>query len=192
MKEMDIVIDIEKCRDETIEELRSPDELGDVEKSRSVGAISPGSGDKVKKEKRVWVSAKKSPKPPRPPAPRGLSLDAADQKLIKEISQLLMIKRARIERIKALRKAKAAAKTSSSSSGNFIAMLFTILFCVVIVFQGCHSSGIWRRNALTIGVSTSAKPDNVAIEVPMLSEVGSLKIMGMFSDAAKAKGGRAT
>lgn len=89
----------------------------------------------IGKEKRKTKSAKKPPKPPRPP--RGLSLDAYDQKLIKEIAQLAMMKRVRIERIKALKKIKAA-KASSSSSGSLFAMLFTIVFCLVILFQGIH------------------------------------------------------
>jgi hypothetical protein len=60
-------------------------------------------------------------------------LDAADQKLIKEISELAMLKRARIERMKALKKVKA---TKASSNSNLFAMVFTILFCLVILFQG--------------------------------------------------------
>ncbi|XP_059632825.1 uncharacterized protein LOC132275375 [Cornus florida] len=87
------------------------------------------------KEKRKKTSAKKPPKPPRPP--RSPSLDDADQKLIKEISELLVMKRARIERMKALKKMKAS--KASSSNGNLFAMLFTILFCLVIVFQGMCS-----------------------------------------------------
>ncbi|KAA8527347.1 hypothetical protein F0562_034938 [Nyssa sinensis] len=101
-------------------------------------------------EKHKKTSAKKPPKPPRPP--RGPSLDAADQKLIKEISELVMTKRARIERMKALKKMKAA-KASSSSNGNLFAMLFTILFCLVIIFQGMSS----RR---TSPVSFQGFPDS--------------------------------
>lgn len=100
---------------------------------------SEKSGDlsekKMGKENRKKISAKKPPKPPRPP--RGLSLDAADQKLIKEIAQLAMIKRARIERMKAMKKIKAA--KASSSSGSLLAMLFTVLFCIVLLFQGMSS-----------------------------------------------------
>ncbi|KAK2990208.1 hypothetical protein RJ640_014660 [Escallonia rubra] len=84
---------------------------------------------KVEKEKRKKPSAKKPPRPP-----RGLSLDAADQKLIKEIAEIAMMKRARIERMKALKKMKAS--KASSSVGNFLAMLLTILFLLVILFQG--------------------------------------------------------
>ncbi|MED6145638.1 hypothetical protein PIB30_027205 [Stylosanthes scabra] len=85
------------------------------------------------KEKHKKSNNKKSPKPPRPP--RAPSLDAADQKLIREISELAMLKRARIERMKALKKMKAA-KTSSSSGSSMFAMIFTVIFCIVIVLQG--------------------------------------------------------
>ncbi|KAI6692899.1 hypothetical protein NL676_020609 [Syzygium grande] len=91
---------------------------------------SPGS---AQKEKRKKTSNKKAAKPPRPP--RGPSLDSADQKLIKEIAQLAMLKRARNERMKALKKAKMA-RGSSSSQNSVIAMVFTVLFLLVILFQG--------------------------------------------------------
>lgn len=84
------------------------------------------------KEKRKKTSNKKAPKPPRPP--RGPSLDAADQKLVREISELAMLKRARIERMKAVKKMKAA--KASSSSSNIFAMVFTVIFCLVIFFHG--------------------------------------------------------
>lgn len=86
------------------------------------------------KEKRKKASNKKAPKPPRPP--RAPSLDAADQKLIREISELAMLKRARIERMKALKKIKAAKSSSSSSSSSVLSMVFTIIFCIVIIIQG--------------------------------------------------------
>ncbi|KAM0005629.1 hypothetical protein Hdeb2414_s0009g00306851 [Helianthus debilis subsp. tardiflorus] len=91
------------------------------------------------------VKCKKAPsakKPPRPPRP--LSLDAYDQKLIKELAELAMIKRARIERMKALKQKKNSKNSSSSSSsshGSLFAMFFTIIFFVVILFQG-HNSGV--------------------------------------------------
>lgn len=84
---------------------------------------------KTGKEKSKKTNAKKPPRPP-----RGLSLDAADQKLLKEIAELAMMKRARAERMKAMKKMKAA--KASSSNGNLFAMLFTILFCLAILFQG--------------------------------------------------------
>jgi hypothetical protein len=82
-------------------------------------------------EKRI-KNLKKPPKPPRPP--KGLSLDAADQKLMKEITELAMRKRARIERLKALKKMRAS-KTSSWSS-SLSAMVITIVFCLIIIYQG--------------------------------------------------------
>lgn len=88
------------------------------------------------KEKRKGAKAKKSGKPPRPP--QGLTLNASDHKLVKEITELAILKRARIERMKALKKLKVAKASSSgsSSSGSMFSMLFTIIFCLVILFQG--------------------------------------------------------
>ncbi|KAL6504981.1 hypothetical protein OROGR_024798 [Orobanche gracilis] len=92
--------------------------------------------------------AKKAHKPPQPP--RGPSLDAADMRLIKEISKIAMKKRERVERINALKKMKTTRLPSSSSSspssslsssGSTIsAMVITVLFFLVIIFQGLGSS----------------------------------------------------
>ncbi|KAK9080039.1 hypothetical protein SSX86_001714 [Deinandra increscens subsp. villosa] len=109
-------------------------------------------GKKMGKEKRKKASsAKKPPKPPRPP--RGFSLDAADQKFIKEIAELAMIKRARITRMKALKQKKALKASSSSSSssmsGSLFAMLFTVIFVLMIVLQGTsyRSSGVTSQRS---------------------------------------------
>ncbi|KAK4406911.1 hypothetical protein Sango_0272100 [Sesamum angolense] len=103
------------------------------------------------KERRKAGKVKKAPKPPRPP--KGPSLDAADMRLIKEISKIAMKKRERIERLKAYRKMKAArlpppSSSSSSSSafspssgGTISAMVITILFILVLIFQGLGSLG---------------------------------------------------
>ncbi|XP_027933617.1 uncharacterized protein LOC114189110 [Vigna unguiculata] len=92
-------------------------------------------------EKRKKTCNKKAPKPPR--SPQAPSLDAADLKLIREISELAMLKRARIERMKALKKMKIAKSSSgpssSSSTSSFLAMVFTVVFFVVIIFQGVPS-----------------------------------------------------
>ncbi|XVE65489.1 hypothetical protein DITRI_Ditri08aG0004000 [Diplodiscus trichospermus] len=96
-----------------------------------------GQESKDAKEKRKSSGKKKPPKPPRPP--RAPSLDAADQKLIREIAELARLKRARIERMKALKKMKAAKATSSNS--NVFAMVFTVIFFLVIMFQGMSSRG---------------------------------------------------
>ncbi|XP_028205185.1 uncharacterized protein LOC114388736 isoform X1 [Glycine soja] len=91
------------------------------------------------REKRKKASNKKAPKPPRPP--QAPSLDAADNKLIREISELAMLKRARIERMKALKKMKVVKSSSPSSSNtsSLLAMVFTVVFFVVIIFQGMSS-----------------------------------------------------
>lgn len=65
-------------------------------------------------------------------------MDAADQKLIKEISEIALIKRARIERIKALKKMKAT-KSSSTGAGSVYSFLFTLLFFLMLYFQGLSS-----------------------------------------------------
>lgn len=83
-------------------------------------------------EKHIKKNLRKPPKPPRPP--RVLSLDASEQKLIKEITELAMRKRARIERLKALKKMRAAKASSSSSSVS--AMFITIIFFLIIIYQG--------------------------------------------------------
>ncbi|KAL2921098.1 Bromodomain adjacent to zinc finger domain protein 2B [Bienertia sinuspersici] len=90
---------------------------------------------KIVKERPKAMSAKKPPKPPR--APRGLSLDSSDQKLIRELHEIAKLKRARIERMKAVKKAK---ETKVASSKNqLFATLLTVLFCLVLLFQGISS-----------------------------------------------------
>lgn len=192
--ERDVIIDIDSCTEEvgtsalsdgnkvsfTVSE--NPASLTNNQKN--IDELSPEIVKNNKREKRKTTSAKKPCKPPRPP--RGVSLDAADQKLIKEIAELAMIKRARIERMKALKKMKAAkaSSASASSSGNLIAMLFTVIFCLVVIFQGiflilpyletidhifcnfpqfsdhvlllgCHSSGIFPRNKSVVHIPGS-------------------------------------
>ncbi|XP_031372007.1 uncharacterized protein LOC116187446 [Punica granatum] len=87
-------------------------------------------------EKHPLTNSRKAPKPPRPP--KGPLLDIADQKLVKDIAEVAMKKRLRIERMKALKKAKAAASSRSSSTSSIAAMLITVLFFFVIVFQGIN------------------------------------------------------
>uniref|UniRef100_A0A5B7BC21 Transmembrane protein n=1 Tax=Davidia involucrata TaxID=16924 RepID=A0A5B7BC21_DAVIN len=94
---------------------------------------------KLGKEKRNKMGSKMPPKPPRPP--RGPSLDAADMKLVREISELTMLKRKRMERMKALKKIKAE-KASLFNGSNLFAMVITILFCFVIIFQGLLGSRV--------------------------------------------------
>ncbi|XP_075516643.1 uncharacterized protein LOC142551340 isoform X1 [Primulina tabacum] len=132
---------------------------------KNVSEISSDLGKSAKKDSRKSTSAKKPPKPPRPP--RSL-LDAADQKLITEMAELAMIKRARMERMKVLKKMKAAkasssASASASSSGNLVALLFTVLFCIVVIFKGCHlchSSGMHPKSNTTIHIHGSSESNS--------------------------------
>lgn len=94
------------------------------------------------KERRKGGKGRKASKPPRPP--KGPSLDAADMRLIKEISKIAMKKRERMERIKAVKKMKAVRSPSSPSSfsssmgGTISAMIITVLFFLVLIFQGMY------------------------------------------------------
>ncbi|KAL2338929.1 hypothetical protein Fmac_013375 [Flemingia macrophylla] len=112
------------------------------------------------KEKRKKSSTKKASKPPRPP--RAPSLDAADQKLIREITELAMLKRARLERMKSLKKMKAA-KGASSSSSSMFAMVFTVVFCIVIILQGMSSGksavATFQGSPVPAGVSEGGPVD---------------------------------
>lgn len=100
-------------------------------------------GEKHKK------NARKPPKPPRPP--KGPSLDAADQKLVRELAELATRKRARTERIKALKKMKAA-KASSLNSG-LSAIVITLIFFLIITFQGLSS-----RSTASVRLHESPEP----------------------------------
>ncbi|XP_071721094.1 uncharacterized protein [Rutidosis leptorrhynchoides] len=112
----------------------SPLKYNDEMNTNSVMVIIDGG---IKEKRKKCLSAKKPPKPPTGPH-RGFSLDAADQKMIKELAELAMIKRARIERMKALmqKKTSKASSSSSSSTANLFAMVFTIIVFLVMLFQG--------------------------------------------------------
>ncbi|CAI0626498.1 unnamed protein product [Linum tenue] len=112
-----------------------------------------GNGGGTNSDGEQQAKSEKSPKPPRPP--RGPSLDAADLKLIKEISELAMLKRARIERIKAMKKAKVAKQSPVSSTGNLFAMVFTVLFFLVILCQGMSS------RIIPIDLQTAPEPSRM-------------------------------
>ncbi|XP_037484905.1 uncharacterized protein LOC119363631 [Triticum dicoccoides] len=105
---------------------------GDDRKSEGeekLGLLDSSGGEKAKKKR---SSSKKPPRPPRPPT--HLPLDASDQKLLNELNELALLKRARIERMKALKKMKNGKQGSSNS--NFCPMIITIIFCLVILWQG--------------------------------------------------------
>ncbi|KAK6260356.1 hypothetical protein QQP08_000435 [Theobroma cacao] len=112
------------------------DKNSEGEESRDLVALAEKN---FAEEKCKKTNSRKPPKPPRPP--KGPLLDAADQKLVREIAELAMRKRARMKRIKAMKKMNAAKVSSSSSS--LSALVITVLFCLVILFQGICS----RRGA---------------------------------------------
>lgn len=208
VKERDIVIDIETCvnsskevvileiLDDQVGKVASStvcgmpmvvDELANGEISvslpvnvKNVSEISSDLGKGAKKDSHKSTSAKKPPKPPRPPRS---SLDAADQKLIKEMAELAMIKRARIERMKALKKMKAAkvsSSSSASSSGNLVALLFTVLFCITIIFKGCHLSGMHPRNNNTAShIHGSSESNSEITENSVVVQVQNRKNLSM-------------
>ncbi|KAL8481312.1 hypothetical protein ACS0TY_027725 [Phlomoides rotata] len=189
LKDQEIVIDIDNF-DKTSTEVAPPSLPGDivsisvdeVVKSDNLGNFSGNqkSVDEVsvknsKREKRK-SSGKKPPKPPRPST--GLWLDAADQKLIKEITELAMMKRARVERMKKMKVGKtSSSSTPSSSSGSLLAMMFTIIFCIVIILQGCHSSGYSRINKPPVPSLGSLEPSNQIISGVPLTSIGSPNVM---------------
>ncbi|XP_044494525.1 uncharacterized protein LOC123217519 [Mangifera indica] len=107
--------------------------------SEEEGWENVGNSEKCVEGKRKKTNSRKPPKPPRPP--KGPTLDAADQKLVREIAEHAMRKRARIERIKALKRMKA--EKASASNSTIFAMIITLIFCLVIVFQGlCSGNSI--------------------------------------------------
>lgn len=85
-------------------------------------------------EKRPLTNSRKHPKPPRPP--KGPLLDVADQKLVRDTAEVAVRKRLMVERMKALKKAKAATLSRSSSTSSIAAMLITVVFFFIIIFQG--------------------------------------------------------
>ncbi|CAM0958166.1 unnamed protein product [Alopecurus aequalis] len=119
---------------------------GDDRKSdgeEKLGLLDSSGSEKAKKKR-----SKKPPRPPRPPT--YLPLDASDEKLLNELNELALLKRARIERMKALKKMKNAKHSSNSS---FCPMIVTIIFCLVILWQGFFS----RQGS---GVSFHGSPES--------------------------------
>lgn len=87
-----------------------------------------GSGKEKLKEK----SLRKPTKPPKPP--KALSLDAAEQKMAREMAELALQKRLRMERMKSIRNMKKGNRGSNYS--NLCSLFVTVLFCVIIIWQG--------------------------------------------------------
>jgi len=82
-----------------------------------------------------FKKSRKASKPPRPP--KGPSLSENDRKIMRDIQELAMRKRARIERMKKSLKRLKAAKTSPSSPCiTIFSMIITAIFFAFLVFQG--------------------------------------------------------
>ncbi|KAH0783107.1 hypothetical protein KY290_002705 [Solanum tuberosum] len=118
----------------TYNKILSADELSSVRRTEIWS-------NKVKEEmenlgdKKMNIEKTRKPKPPKPPRPpKGPSLDASDAKFVKEISELAIWKRRRTERMNALKKIKK--ESGSSSRMNILATVITILFFLIIIFQG--------------------------------------------------------
>ncbi|KAK7392218.1 hypothetical protein VNO78_20648 [Psophocarpus tetragonolobus] len=90
------------------------------------------------KQKTKPFNPKKPPKPPLPP--RGPSLDPVDQQFVKELAELALRKRARVKKMRAVRKKKASKSSSSSTYTSLSAMVVTVFFFLVIIFHGIRSA----------------------------------------------------
>ncbi|KAJ8747163.1 hypothetical protein K2173_013146 [Erythroxylum novogranatense] len=99
-------------------------------------------------EKKKKKNIKMCPKPPRPP--KGPILDAADQKLVQDIAEFATRRRAWVQQIKAVKKTRAS---KSSWSSSLSAMVVTILFCLIIIFQV-----ICSRHQETTSTKVSVEP----------------------------------
>ncbi|KAL9669047.1 hypothetical protein QQ045_006588 [Rhodiola kirilowii] len=121
-------------------------------------------GIKPVKDRHKKANAKRPPKPPRPP--KGPSLDAADLKLIRDLSELALEKRMRVERMKDLKKLRAskAASSNSSSNSTSAALIISVFFCLIILFQGMCS-----RSSSVISLQTSPGPNLSPSEEDLIS-----------------------
>ncbi|CAH8304111.1 unnamed protein product [Eruca vesicaria subsp. sativa] len=121
--------------------------MGGEGKRRERSSQSLDLSDRKFDNVKVKKTRKPSSKPPRPP--KGPLLTANDQKLMREIAELAMRKRARIERMRRMKAAK-----SSSPCSSVLAMIVTVIFFVFLIFQGFFTS-----NA-SLSSSNSPAPDN--------------------------------
>lgn len=105
-------------------------------------------------------SGKKPPKPPRPP--RSLKAAATDpsmEKLMKGISDIALLRKAKLERIRCLKK-KQAAKAKASNT-NLWALVFTLCFCLIMIMQGIFSQG---NSGPQISPVTSAQTRTISLQ----------------------------
>ncbi|PWA81610.1 hypothetical protein CTI12_AA185760 [Artemisia annua] len=142
----------------------SDDDFEDIEsvihnKVGKNGEHTPLLGKPQLKEKR-----KKAPKPPRPR--KGPLLDTADMQLVKEIAEQTMKRRARVERLKSLKRRRAAKSSPPQASSNMsiFAMVITVLFFIVIIYQG-FSSGQSSSLSFDDSPKSSAAPSGGLISI---------------------------
>lgn len=76
-------------------------------------------------------------KPPRPPSRTGT--DASRERNMKGISDTALLRRAKLQRMRSMRKHKSVEPSSAKTS--FWALLVTISFCVIMIMQGIFSQG---------------------------------------------------
>ncbi|MED6157543.1 hypothetical protein PIB30_024091 [Stylosanthes scabra] len=120
--------------------------------------------------KKKASNPRKPSKPPLPP--NGPSLIAGDQKFVKELSELALRKRARIKRMKAVRKMKAtksAAASSSSSYSSLSAMIITVFFFLIIIFHGIRSANSDVDGLMASPASEAVTPteeDLISVQYP--------------------------
>ncbi|KAJ0235689.1 hypothetical protein HA466_0264720 [Hirschfeldia incana] len=131
-------------------------------------------GSERKRDVVKFKKPRKASKPPRPP--KRPSLTASDHKVMREIAELAMRKRARIERMKnSLRRIKAAKSVSSSSFSciSIFSMIVTVLFLGILVFQGFFTD----NSNLSTGKSPApiVSPNNKMVSVQSYHEFAPVK-----------------
>lgn len=110
------------------------------EKPRDTGPVGSAKLGNENVRAHMKPSGKKPPKPPRPPRPLRLAAtDPSKEKLMKGISDIALLRKAKQDRIRSLKKKQAAkAKTSNA---NVWALVFTLCFCLIMIVQGIFSQG---------------------------------------------------
>eukprot|EP01018_Ginkgo_biloba_P011051 Gb_40242 [translate_table: standard] len=103
---------------------------GDMDMTKSVNPVS-GCSDKTRVGNGNSSLKPSWKKPPRPPK---ATTDPSRERHIKGISDIALLRRAKLERMKSLRKNKFA--KSSSDNTSFWALLVTLSFCVIMIMQG--------------------------------------------------------
>ncbi|KAL2490369.1 Uncharacterized protein Adt_25997 [Abeliophyllum distichum] len=124
-------------RSRSYDKLLDLDEISLMNMEIKFGKARDETINSLDKEKSKKPNSVKPSKPPRPP--KRPSLDAADVKMLKEIS-MLNLKRKRLEKIRTLKTIKR--EKASSLNANLCAILVTIIFFYVIIFQEEGEKGL--------------------------------------------------